>query len=144
MPVRHEWYQTDQKVVVSVHIKNAAEKNCKVDIKSDRLEVTGDDDISLQLDLLREINAEGSGYKISPVKIEISLKKLTGDFWPTLIKTGETVLPAAPMATVNDGANGNAAAAAVNENAKSVKPKNHKEWDKLANELYAQENLDKV
>jgi len=121
MPVRHEWYQTDQKVVVSVHIKNAADKNCKVDIKPDRLEVTGDDDINLQLDLLREINAELSGFKVSPIKIEISLKKLSGDFWPTLVKTGETILPAAPMATVNDGANGNAAVANAAE--KSVKPK---------------------
>jgi len=142
MPVRHDWYQTDQKVVVSVHIKNAADKNCKVDIKPDRIEVTGDDDISLQLDLLHDINADVSGYKISPIKIEVSLQKLSGDFWPTLIKTGETMLPAAPMATVNDGANGNAAV--VNEDKQAVKPKNHKEWDKLANELYVQENLDKA
>jgi len=121
MPVRHDWYQTDQKVVVSVHIKNAADKNCKVDIKPDRIEVTGDDDISLQLDLLHDINADVSGYKISPIKIEVSLQKLSGDFWPTLIKTGETMLPAAPMATVNDGANGNAAV--VNEDKQAVKPK---------------------
>lgn len=94
MSVRYDFYQTDQKVVITVQIKNAAERNCVVDIGADRVTVKGDEDISLELALFDKINDAKSTYRITPIKIEISLKKIIGDRWPTLTKADGA--PAAP------------------------------------------------
>lgn len=140
MSVNYEWYQTDQKVVVTVKIKQAAEKNCAVDISVDRLTVTGDENINLSLDLLQDINVQESGYKISPIKIEVTLKKLAGDRWPTLIRSDDSAkIPAAPMATLPTGTTTDSTS---NDVAKV--PRNHRDWDRLANDMYTTEGLDKV
>lgn len=140
MSARYEWYQTEQKVVVTVLIKNAADKNCIVNISSDRVSVVDDSGTNLQLDLLHNINASESNYKISPIKIEINLKKLAGDRWTTLIKTGVQNVPAAPMATVPS----DAVEKTVSANKSSIKPKDPKDWDKVVNEIWTKEDLEKV
>lgn len=140
MSVNYEWYQTDQKVVVTIKIKQAAEKNCVVNISADRLTVTGDENINLSLDLLESINEQESGYKISPIKIEVTLKKVTGDRWPTLIKSDEAAkIPAVPMATLPTGTTTGSTSDGV-----AKAPRNHTDWDRLANDMYTNEGLDKV
>jgi len=143
MSVNYEWYQTDQKVVVTVKIKQAAEKNCVVNITADRLTVTGDENINLSLDLLESINEQESGYKISPIKIEVTLKKVTGDRWPTLVKSDEAAkIPAVPMATLPTGTTTGTTAGSTSD-AVAKAPRNHTDWDRLANDMYANEGLDK-
>lgn len=136
MSVNYEWYQTDQKVVVTVKIKQAAEKNCVVNIDSDSVAVNGDEGINLKLELYQKINEAESGYKTTPMKIEISLKKLIGDRWPTLIKTNELPkAPAPPMASLSDST---PTPATVSEPIKA--PRDHKDWDKVVNEVYTKED----
>lgn len=143
MSVRYDFYQTDQKVVIAVQIKNAAERNCVVDIGADRVTVKGDEDISLELALFDKINDAESTYRITPIKIEISLKKIIGDRWPTLTKAdGAPAAPAIPMVPVPDSsATGDQT---VQTAMASVKPKDHKDWDKVVKEICTKEDVDKV
>lgn len=85
MSIRHDWYQSDQKVVITVLIKNATERNCKIELSSENVLLTADDYI-LDLSLNQPINVEQSDYKISAVKVEITLAKIKGERWDTLTK----------------------------------------------------------
>lgn len=80
-PIRHDWYQTDEKVVITVLIKNVREHN--VDIQPERVVLTADD-FTLALPLFKPIVVDRSTYRISPVKIEITLAKEVGTRWSTL------------------------------------------------------------
>lgn len=137
MSVNYEWYQTDQKVVVTVKIKSAAEKNCVVKIDADRVIVTGDEGINLALELYQQINEPESGFKITPMKIEISLKKFIGDRWPTLVKAADApIIPAPAMVPLVEStpATGDVDAAATKV------PRSHKDWDKVVNEVFTEED----
>ncbi|XP_059609169.1 protein SGT1 homolog [Phlebotomus argentipes] len=83
MSVKHDWYQSETSVVVTVLLKNAAEKNYSVNIAAESLDVTADG-YSLHLDLLRPINPDQSHHKATASKIEITLKKTTGERWDNL------------------------------------------------------------
>uniref|UniRef100_A0A6B2EKD8 Putative suppressor of g2 allele of skp1 n=1 Tax=Phlebotomus kandelakii TaxID=1109342 RepID=A0A6B2EKD8_9DIPT len=106
MSVKHDWYQSETSVVVTVLLKNATEKNYSVKIEEESLEVTADG-YSLQLDLLKPINPDQSSHKTTPSKIEIILKKVTGEQWTSLQKE---------------------------EGAKSVELKSKLNWDKICKE----------
>ncbi|XP_055701436.1 protein SGT1 homolog [Phlebotomus papatasi] len=92
MSVRHDWYQSDTSVVVTVLLKNATEKNYSVKIEAETLDVTADG-YSLHLELLNPINPDQSSHKTTPSKIEIVLKKVTGERWDSLQKTEQPAKP---------------------------------------------------
>lgn len=132
--VRHEWYQTDQKVVISVFIKNAQSRNCKVDIKSDSVSLTADDISPFDIQLAHPINESESTFKVLSVKVEISLRKITGEKWNELEKSASNANePAAPMTSVE----------AV-KSTPATAPKDPKDWDKLVKTIYEKEDLEKV
>lgn len=79
--VRHDWYQTDEKVVVTVLVKNA--QHYDVQIESDRVHITADA-YTLDLKLFASIDKERSTYRVVPVKIEVTLFKVVGERWPSL------------------------------------------------------------
>lgn len=83
MSVRYDWYQTDEKIVITVMLKDAAKKNGKVSIEEEQVSVTADD-YSLVLDLFDRINVERSTYRIVPVKVELTLAKSSGIRWSDL------------------------------------------------------------
>lgn len=93
--IRHDWYQTEGKVVVNVMIKKAEELNCKVTIEQDRLLVEADGDIRLEFHLCEPINVEKSFYKFGSVKVEVTLTKLFGRPWADLTKEKAETKPAA-------------------------------------------------
>lgn len=93
--MKHDWYQTEEKVVVNVMLKNAKERNCKVTIEEDRLLLEADGDYKLELHLCDPINVEKSSYKFGSVKVEVTLMKLTGRRWPDLTKEKAECKPAA-------------------------------------------------
>ncbi|KAF9185888.1 Protein SGT1 A [Haplosporangium sp. Z 767] len=78
--VRHEWYQNDAYVTISVFIKNVKKETVDVNITDDALSVTvkmpSGSDYSLELGPLshKVIPAE-SKYEVLSTKIEIQLKK---------------------------------------------------------------------
>lgn len=83
MSVRHDWYQTEEKVVVTVMLKNAKEKNYHVDIEEDRLHMTADN-YELDLKLFAPINVNASFHQDFPTKVEITLLKRNGIRWTML------------------------------------------------------------
>ena len=95
MSIRHDWYQSDTKVVITVLLKNAAEKNCAVQIDRQRVHMTADD-YELDVKLCQPIKVEGSSYKEYPSKVEIILLKEAGDRWNSLEGTALPPPTAAP------------------------------------------------
>lgn len=79
--VRHDWYQTDEKVVITVLVKNA--KNYDVQIHPRDVHIVADD-YTLDLKLFAAIDHQRSTYRIVPVKVEVTLFKLVGERWPVL------------------------------------------------------------
>ncbi|GAA5895701.1 uncharacterized protein JCM6883_001593 [Sporobolomyces salmoneus] len=79
--IRHEWYQTDSEVVVSVFIRNVKEEDLKVDIQPQSLSVsvhlpTGSD-VVFDLDpLAHRIDPSKSSYRVLQPKIEVKLAKV--------------------------------------------------------------------
>ncbi|CAG8505053.1 13078_t:CDS:2 [Ambispora gerdemannii] len=82
--VRHEWYQNENYVTISIFIKNVKKEAVKVEIEkrlisvSVQLPISGSD-YSLELDpLAHEIIPSESKYEVLSTKIEIKLKKAQG------------------------------------------------------------------
>ena len=143
--IRHEWYQTDNTVVVSLFAKGVPKDRTIIDIQNTSLAVsfplpTGSDyDFSLD-PFWGKVDAAASTAKILATKVEFVLKKATaGQKWPAL----ESDTPAAPVSNEknDDGAeevkrvvladNSTDSAPSYPTSSKSG-PKN---WDKVANDL---------
>mmetsp|Transcript_28451 Transcript_28451/g.31608 ORF Transcript_28451/g.31608 Transcript_28451/m.31608 type:complete len:383 (+) Transcript_28451:54-1202(+) len=124
---RHDWFQTTQKITVSVFAKNQKKEDVKVDIQKGELSVCikllEGKEFILDLELCDEVVPAESKFVVLSSKIEISLKKATPNQWPTLENTGQS---AREWATVSDPKN---------------KPK-RKDWDKIAEDLYEEDNTD--
>ncbi|KAK9745335.1 CS domain [Popillia japonica] len=87
-PVKHDWYQTEATVVITVLIKNVQQDKLKVNFNETSLGVNVhlDDGESYDLEyrLRHKIVPDQCSYKITPSKIEIKLKKLEGLRWDKL------------------------------------------------------------
>lgn len=94
MSVRHDWYQTDEKVVITVMLKNAAEKNYKCDIRESVVRLTADN-YELQLELLNPIVVDKSTHKATPSKVEIILFKRDFGRWNALERKPDEPKPVA-------------------------------------------------
>lgn len=115
--VKHEFYQTDKKIVVSVLIKDAANKNPQVVIEPDTLKVSVDDCQCKQFNLFAKVVPEQSNFNITPYKIEVSLKKAESGQWDFLER--KIVVPRSDTAP------------------------GQKNWDRLAKEIDQQDNEEK-
>lgn len=129
--IRHDWYQTEQKVVIDVLIKNANSRNCSVDIQPNCVSIRGDD-VELDFKLAHEIDTTKSSFRVLSVKIEISLQKLIGERWNSLIQANEeaTNQPAIQMLPVVD--------------TEKTSKKNDKNWDRVVQDAFEKEEIDKV
>lgn len=83
MSVRHDWYQTDDKVVVTVMLKNAVDKNYQCQISEESVALSAEN-YELKLELLNPINPEKSTHKATPHKVEIILFKRDFGRWSAL------------------------------------------------------------
>ncbi|XP_030376196.1 protein SGT1 homolog [Scaptodrosophila lebanonensis] len=92
MSVRHDWYQSESKVVITVLLKNATEKNYAVKIGPKQIHMTADG-YELTLSLLHPIVVERSSHKAFPSKVEITLAKETGERWQSLEQKPILVAP---------------------------------------------------
>lgn len=90
--IRHDFYQTDEKVVVTVMIKNAT--NCTVQIQPQHVHMSATD-YTLDLDLAHPIDVERSNYRVGTVKVEITLAKLVGERWAGLTRPASEAAAAA-------------------------------------------------
>lgn len=128
--LRHDWYQTEQKVVIDVLVKNAQTRNCSVDIQPKRVLVRGDD-LELDLELLHEIDATKSSFRILTVKIEITLHKLVGERWTSLSAPSD-----APMNLPKQ--------IPVAQQPHTSPSKRDKNWDRVVKDAWEKEEIDKV
>lgn len=130
--LRHDWYQTEQKVVIDVLVKNAKTRNCTVDIQARRVLVRGDD-LELDLELLHEIDATKSSFRILTVKIEITLHKLVGERWTSLTRSVSA-----------DAVQNLPKQIAVAPQPQTSPSKSDKNWDRVVKDAWEKEELDKV
>lgn len=136
--LRHDWYQTEQKVVIDVLVKNAKTRNCTVDIQSHRVSVRGDD-LELDLDLQHEIDASKSSFRVLMVKIEITLHKLVGERWTSLTRseTSEPIKSLPPQQQMPS-------LQQPQPQAQASPCKKDKNWDRVVKDAWEKEELDKV
>lgn len=82
--VKYNWQQTDRKVVVRLHTKDA--RNCRVEIRAELLIVSSEKFI-FEFDLRREVNIYRSYQKITPQFVVVTLEKLiANERWTDLVK----------------------------------------------------------
>ncbi|KAI4118374.1 MAG: hypothetical protein LQ338_007415 [Usnochroma carphineum] len=142
--IRHEWYQTQDTVVVSLFAKGVPKGKATIDIQDRSIAIsfplpTGSDyDFSLD-PLQGKIDAEASTAKVMSTKVEFTLKKASpGEMWPKL----ESDVPTADAGKEEKGTSSEEMRRAVLADHASSGPSyptssksGPKNWDKLANDL---------
>lgn len=83
MSLKYDWYQSDQKVVITVLVKNVADKPHSVNIFAKSVLLEAENTV-LNLDLSKAIDPENSKYIINQFKIEILLAKIDSSRWDSL------------------------------------------------------------
>ncbi|KAI4237579.1 MAG: hypothetical protein L6R40_005870 [Gallowayella cf. fulva] len=144
--IRHEWYQTDDTVVVSLFAKGVPKNKTTIDIQDNALAIsfplpTGSDyDFSLD-PLCGKVDLAASTAKILSTKVEFILRKATvGEKWPSL---ESDVPPASESIEENtDGSSEEVKRAILADRPANAGPSyptsaksGPKNWDKLANDL---------
>ncbi|XP_023946590.2 protein SGT1 homolog [Bicyclus anynana] len=105
--IKHDWYQTDALVVVTILLKNAPSDKVKVQYGERNLSVsslipTSESEYSLELELAHEIVPEMCTYVVTPSKIEVKLRKKEGLMWTVLEGEGkEEKVKAIPQAVID-------------------------------------------
>ncbi|KAF1951621.1 SGS-domain-containing protein [Byssothecium circinans] len=89
--IKHDWYQDNDKVVFQLMAKGVPKDKATVEIDKDSLEIAfpiegSSSDYSFSLDpFYAEVDPTQSTHRITPTKIEVTLKKATpGVKWKTL------------------------------------------------------------
>ncbi|XP_077200232.1 protein SGT1 homolog isoform X2 [Paroedura picta] len=85
---KHDWYQTESHVIVTVMIKNVKKEDVNVQFSEKELNasvrVSPEEDYRLKLHLLHSIVPEQSTFKVLSTKIEMKLKKPEAVRWEQL------------------------------------------------------------
>ncbi|KAI5802141.1 hypothetical protein FPQ18DRAFT_313071 [Pyronema domesticum] len=131
--VRHEWYQTNEDVVLTLYVKNVPKDKATIDIHDTSLSIsfplaTGTDFIFDLDPFWAAIDVSNSSYKILGTKVEVKLRKSEpGRKWADL--EGSHTAPAASVSVAPKPAT----------ESKPVYPSSSKtgskDWDKLAADL---------
>ncbi|XP_076247918.1 suppressor of G2 allele of skp1 [Calliopsis andreniformis] len=84
--IRHDWYQTETHVTITILAKNV--ENVKIVYDKTTLSVSAllpsGSDYSLELDLAHPVVPDQCSHKVFPSKVEIKLKKQEGIRWNVL------------------------------------------------------------
>lgn len=140
---RHEWYQTQDKVCVSVFAKKVPAEHVQVEFgPATLLVVIGPPDergnvYRLDLSLFADLVPEQCKFAVLTSKVEITLQKNALVQWTNLEGTGK---PAVPQ-PLNFSDPDNTVRPAYPTSKTSKKPK---DWDKLESELKAEEKDEKL
>lgn len=88
LKIKHDWYQTESHVVITILLKNAEKDNVKVECRECSLSVSAKlpngSDYSLELDLAHSVSPSQCSHKVLPSKIEVKLKKCEDIRWQAL------------------------------------------------------------
>ncbi|XP_068621784.1 protein SGT1 homolog [Battus philenor] len=105
--IKHDWYQTEAQVVVTILLKNAVSNKVKVHYGDRSVSVSSaipnsDSEYSLELELAHEIVPSMCTHVVSPSKIEVKLRKKEGIRWNQLEGEGtEEKVKAIPQAVID-------------------------------------------
>jgi suppressor of G2 allele of SKP1 len=93
---RHEWYQTNTHVFVSLFVKNVKKEDAKIAINEKNVDIeiklpATNSEFQMNFDLLDKINPQESSYSILSTKIEFKLKKSRDSKWSSLEDVGGSV-----------------------------------------------------
>ncbi|KAG8792802.1 hypothetical protein FRC17_008526 [Serendipita sp. 399] len=127
-PPRHDFYETDERLTLSVYIRGADPEQVKVQFTETSLDLShGESTLSLS-PLKGRIVPESSDYTVGKVKIEIRLKKANEGRWGALTgpaeATDEPTLSQFP---------------AANEPGTSSRPRERKNWEKVSDTILKSE-----
>lgn len=93
--IRHEWFQTETHVTVSIFIKGARKEDVSVDMESKSLNVSiknagtsSGSEVQVDFDLADNIVPSESKHEVLSTKIEIKMKKEKPARWKSLEDTG--------------------------------------------------------
>lgn len=116
---RHEFYETDDRLTLSVFVRNANPDEVSVKFTNDSVDFTyGDNELHLS-PLRSGIDPEQSGYRVGKVKVEIWLAKLMHGRWGTLLSSGSAPGLPAPSS------------AAPSSESATVRASTRKDWDSI-------------
>lgn len=115
---RHEFYETDDRLTLSVFVRNANPDEVSVKFTNDSVDFAyGDNELHLS-PLRAGIDPAQSGYRVGKVKVEIWLSKLMHGRWGTLLSSGSA--PGLPTPS----------SAAPSESA-AARASTRKDWDSI-------------
>nr|XP_056718100.1 protein SGT1 homolog [Euleptes europaea] len=90
--IKHDWYQTESHVIVTIMVKNAKEDGVNIQFSEKELNalvrVSSEEDYRFKLHLLHPIVPEQSTFRVLSTKIEIKLKKPEALRWEKLEGSG--------------------------------------------------------
>ncbi|XP_044763524.1 protein SGT1 homolog [Coccinella septempunctata] len=95
-PFKHDWYQTETSVVITVLLKNLKEDQLAIKFSDKIVELNikageHNQEISKVFNLSHDIVPDQCSYRLTTVKIEIKLKKLEGYRWEKLEGASDNV-----------------------------------------------------
>ncbi|XP_018532953.1 protein SGT1 homolog isoform X1 [Lates calcarifer] len=92
-PVKHDWYQTEAQVIVTVMVKNVPKDGVCINFMEKELDakiqLASGESYSLNLHLLHPIVPQQSSFKILTTKVEIKMKKTDAIRWEKLEGEGQ-------------------------------------------------------
>eukprot|EP00794_Sanderia_malayensis_P007071 gene7071-7866_t len=139
-PIRHDWYQTEQNVVITIMAKNCNKDDVEIEFGKQHLSVSlklpNERNYNLEIDLAHAIVPEDCTTKVLSTKIEIKMKKMEGIRWTTLECRDEPKLSTLPT---QDGA------ATQDSSVRSypTSAMKYHDWNKLAADVEKDENEEK-
>ncbi|KAL0966364.1 hypothetical protein UPYG_G00294400 [Umbra pygmaea] len=86
--IRHDWYQTESQVIITIMVKNAPEEGVNINFTDRQLsavvKLPSGEDFSLNINLLHPIVAQQSTFRVLSTKVEIKMKKTEAIRWEKL------------------------------------------------------------
>ena len=104
--MRHEWYQTNTEVVVSILARNVPKEKVSVDFSESEVDVTiqldGGSEYLQTLTLFAKVVPSECKYSVGTAKIELKLRKHTPGKWESLEGSGDADVSVTQMKTVDE------------------------------------------
>ena len=135
--IRHEWYQTQTHVIVSILARNVPSERVKADFSEGEVDVAikleSGSEYCLSLSLFHKVLTAECKFTVSASKVELKMKKAVAGKWETLENDG-TIDVSAPLATMDEATTGAS---------KKVYSGSSKDWDKVDSDLKKAEEEEK-
>ncbi|KAJ8387243.1 hypothetical protein AAFF_G00158660 [Aldrovandia affinis] len=129
--LKHDWYQTDSQVIVTIMVKNARKEDVSVTFEEKELtalvKAPLGEDWCLTIPLLHPVVPQQSTFKVLSTKVEIKMKKTEAVRWDKL--EGEGAQPHAKHFTPNEYPSSS---------------QHTRNWDKVVGDIKEEEKSEKL